>query len=597
MWKSIRRASVVRAGEEVHLRAKAFLVLLFLVEHRDRVVAKEELFERLWPGSTVVDATLVGCIQEIRKALRDQASASRFIKTVPRLGYCFVAPVEEIQRNFELDRVSAVVVMPTRAILTRKPVVALAVLGVVAVGLLAFTLVMRVPPRSANPALSEIAWWKLDQGNGPVISDSSGRGVDGRLVGGTWQPGVLGSALLFNAPGQRAEGVDRRGVLPRGSAPRSLSAWIKRDGPNPDAVAILHVGSPLPTSRDSFRLLLLPDGRPAFACYGTSGFGNDPTLAVASQRLDDGRWHQVVGTFENSRAALFVDGVQQSMVAMAPQIRPESDRQTPWMIGNNLGAPNQNFRGAVDDVRIFGRALWPGEVSALYRCTGAQPDLVVPGRGAFYFLPVFDNQAQYASRVSFGERLKSEATPISNSGVDYAGVQLAARTPDCAVASLRGADIGQDMFLSVELFVPRNAGFDTQAGPYFRSRLAYAGDGLIGGTSAGYWVVLHSTGAVTVKLLNPPRTVAFTKSFSGFDSTRFHRLEAVVKGETLDLALDGRKLIFDQNGQLVRTVRIPSEWDGPPRAGHNEGAAGIAFASEPLRFQAGGQQARNFSIQ
>src|ERR1035437_8961604 len=74
------RASVVRAGEEVHLRAKAFLVLLFLVEHRDRVVAKEELFERLWPGSTVGDATLVGCIQEIRKALRDQASASRFIK-------------------------------------------------------------------------------------------------------------------------------------------------------------------------------------------------------------------------------------------------------------------------------------------------------------------------------------------------------------------------------------------------------------------------------------------------------------------------------------------------------------------------------------
>src|ERR1700692_1054923 len=66
------RASVFLAGKEVELRAKAFLLLVYLFEHRDRVVSKEELFERIWPDTTVVDATLVGCIQEIRKALGDQ---------------------------------------------------------------------------------------------------------------------------------------------------------------------------------------------------------------------------------------------------------------------------------------------------------------------------------------------------------------------------------------------------------------------------------------------------------------------------------------------------------------------------------------------
>src|SRR5580704_15082704 len=85
------RASVSREGQAVELRAKAFLVLLYLVEQRHRVISKEELFERIWPGTSVGDATLVGCIQEIRKALADDPKIPKFIKTVPKLGYRFVA--------------------------------------------------------------------------------------------------------------------------------------------------------------------------------------------------------------------------------------------------------------------------------------------------------------------------------------------------------------------------------------------------------------------------------------------------------------------------------------------------------------------------
>src|SRR5690242_13651726 len=88
-------ASISRNGEPIELRAKALQVLLFLIEQRHRVVSKEELFERAWPGTTVVDATLAGCIQEIRKALADDAKDPKFIKTLPKLGYRFVAPIEE----------------------------------------------------------------------------------------------------------------------------------------------------------------------------------------------------------------------------------------------------------------------------------------------------------------------------------------------------------------------------------------------------------------------------------------------------------------------------------------------------------------------
>jgi hypothetical protein len=44
---------------------------------------------------------------------------------------------------------------------------------------------------------------------------------------------------------------------------------------------------------------------------------------------------------------------------------------------------------------------------------------------------------------------------------------------------------------------------DIQAGPYFRSRAAAPGDGIVGGASRGYWVQLHSNGMVRIKRLNP----------------------------------------------------------------------------------------------
>jgi hypothetical protein len=108
--------------------------------------------------------------------------------------------------------------------------------------------------------------------------------------------------------------------------------------------------------------------------------------------------------------------------------------------------------------------------------------------------------------------------------------------------------------------------------------------------------MLHSNGMVTVKCLNPARMVAFTHALRGFDSGVFHRLDSAVKGETLEVGLDGRRLTCDQGGQSTKVVGIPPEWDGPPRVGHNDGTAGLAFASEPILWKAGGQQARRLQI-
>jgi DNA-binding winged helix-turn-helix (wHTH) protein len=82
-----------RGTEAIRLTHKAFAALNYLAKHPRRVVTKEELFEAIWPKVVVSDAALTTCMREIRKALKDDPKRPRYIETVHRLGYRFVALV------------------------------------------------------------------------------------------------------------------------------------------------------------------------------------------------------------------------------------------------------------------------------------------------------------------------------------------------------------------------------------------------------------------------------------------------------------------------------------------------------------------------
>ena len=84
-----------KGGVPVHLTRKPFQVLLYLVEHHDRLVTRRELLEQFWEGHDVYDETLTKCVGAIRKALDDQTERPRFIETHWSEGYRFVCQVEE----------------------------------------------------------------------------------------------------------------------------------------------------------------------------------------------------------------------------------------------------------------------------------------------------------------------------------------------------------------------------------------------------------------------------------------------------------------------------------------------------------------------
>lgn len=91
----VSSGSLTRNGIPIKLQDQPFQLLALLLEKRGEVVTREEIRQRLWPGNTFVDfdKSLGVAVVKVREALADSAGNPRFLETVPRRGYRFIAPV------------------------------------------------------------------------------------------------------------------------------------------------------------------------------------------------------------------------------------------------------------------------------------------------------------------------------------------------------------------------------------------------------------------------------------------------------------------------------------------------------------------------
>ena len=92
----VRAAELYRRGKKIKVQHQPMQVLLALLERPGDVVTREELRERIWSADTFVDFehSLNTAIKKLRQALGDRATRSRYVETLPRRGYRFLAAVE-----------------------------------------------------------------------------------------------------------------------------------------------------------------------------------------------------------------------------------------------------------------------------------------------------------------------------------------------------------------------------------------------------------------------------------------------------------------------------------------------------------------------
>ena len=92
-------------GQAVALPAKAFEMLVVLIENRGRLIEKEELFQRVWPDQIVEESNLTVQVSAIRKALGDRKENPQYIRTVPGHGYRFVGNLLSLdEEEVEIER-------------------------------------------------------------------------------------------------------------------------------------------------------------------------------------------------------------------------------------------------------------------------------------------------------------------------------------------------------------------------------------------------------------------------------------------------------------------------------------------------------------
>ncbi len=112
----LRSGELRKPGSKIRLQDKPFQILTILLDHPGEVVTREELRKRLWPDDTFVDFehSINTAVKRLREALGDDADHPRFIETIPRRGYRFIAPVDVGAPSAARGRIESIAVLPLK---------------------------------------------------------------------------------------------------------------------------------------------------------------------------------------------------------------------------------------------------------------------------------------------------------------------------------------------------------------------------------------------------------------------------------------------------------------------------------------------------
>ena len=207
------------------------------------------------------------------------------------------------------------------------------------------------PPPTGGPA----GWWTFDEGAGSTAFDSSGNANNCALVGTSWISGHSGAAISLAGNGYGSCGASSTLAI---TGALTVAAWVKI--PNPSQYAYMRIASKKNLWNDSngYALSYNP-GKHLLEILGSGSQSGSANVAL------DTSWHHVAGTISGGTAHLYVDGVERTSVST---VTPLAAGSTPLFIGRDASGAS-SFTGAIDDLRVYPRALSASEIAALAGAT------------------------------------------------------------------------------------------------------------------------------------------------------------------------------------------------------------------------------------
>jgi len=228
---------------------------------------------------------------------------------------------------------------------------------------------------AAEPAASDLALWlKLDETWGTTAVDSSGNGNHGVLAGdGVWQPagGPRGGAMEFNGTNSFINVPDAPNL--DNTAAFTLAYWLRADAYTTGGAGLVSKRNAI-SDNNAFTTFLQVD---RLINVDIDGSNNRFTSVTA---IETGRWYHVAITFDgsqptNQRARLYLNGALDRVAAESSPAVPNYNSSV--KIGLTHSNVTTYFKGAMDDIRFYRRALPAEEIVAL-AAAGQAPSAVTP---------------------------------------------------------------------------------------------------------------------------------------------------------------------------------------------------------------------------
>jgi serine/threonine protein kinase/Flp pilus assembly protein TadD len=203
-----------------------------------------------------------------------------------------------------------------------------------------------------------VGWWRFDGIEDHITVDSSGSGLDGKLIGDAQiiSDTERGSVLSLDGYGDYVN----CGTNPAFDITSSITvaAWFKVNKFDKHWQAIIAKGDTawrLHRNRDTDNI--------AFSCTGLDVPGDQYSTLRGKRGVNDGKWHHTVGVYDGKKIYLYIDGELDVSANAIGIIHTNS-----WkvLIGENAERPGRFWNGLIDDVRIYSYALSETEVKELY---------------------------------------------------------------------------------------------------------------------------------------------------------------------------------------------------------------------------------------
>jgi fibronectin type 3 domain-containing protein len=327
------------------------------------------------------------------------------------------------------------------------------------------------PSRVQASSSGLVASYSFNEGSGTTVTDSSGNGNNGTISGATWTTaGKYGSALSFNGSSSRVTVNDSPSL--HLSAGMTLEAWVSPTGVPTYWQDVIY------KQNDIYFLEAASSASQHAPAVGATFNSHGDQFVAGASGLAVNTWTHLAATYDGATLRLYVNGVQVASHSMPDSLTTST---MPLQIGGDA-AFGQYFKGTIDEVRIYNRALAPSEIqsdmsSPVLQITDTQPPTAPSNLSAISSGPTQINLSWTASTDNVGvtsyllERcLGAGCTSFSQiatpTGTTYSNTGLTATTSYSYRARARDAAGNLSSYSSVATVVtPAAADTTSPSGP------------------------------------------------------------------------------------------------------------------------------------